>query len=521
MDKRVLTCAIVGVVLVVSAGAAGAASSAALRCQAGKNKAAGKYSACRQNAEAKFVTTGDMAKYTAAVAKCEATFTQKWAKLEQRASDAGASCPDAGLTGAQYETVIDECTDNMATALSGGGMEDWPAALATCNASLATCQTSLTPALACGNGTIDAGEQCDQGNLNGQTCRLLGFAGGTLACGGGCTFDTSGCWTAACAASGPAPSTLDCGAAITTDVTLDADIGPCPGDGVSIPGPALAGPPVTVLNLNGHSIIGSGTGSGITIRLGNGAVTVKGPGQITNFGTGINIDSRDNLLIHDLNLNQNTTGIYMYRSSPSPSEETNVFNNTILGGGTGQVGIYVLGSNVHVYQNTIVGHSVVGIAVGPENHPLIEENVITQNQAGIIETATSDYACFTLRSNRIVNNKANGFEAPARISPLSLSPLYPMGPCFAIEGNDISSNGGSGIVVVGRYDVLIRDNMVRNNQINGISLTGPYGSNQVIGNRAQDNGIDLFWDSASSDNCWSQNIFCTSSPAPELFPPCQ
>ncbi|HKZ34039.1 MAG TPA: hypothetical protein VJ142_02275 [Candidatus Nanoarchaeia archaeon] len=45
----------------------------------------------------------------------------------------------------------------------------------------------------CGNGNIDAGEQCDDGNLNGQTCQSQGFGGGTLGCTSLCTFDTSQC----------------------------------------------------------------------------------------------------------------------------------------------------------------------------------------------------------------------------------------------------------------------------------------------------------------------------------------
>jgi len=50
----------------------------------------------------------------------------------------------------------------------------------------------------CGNGVVETGEQCDGGNLNGQTCVGLGFTGGTLACSGSCTFDTSGCTTGGC-----------------------------------------------------------------------------------------------------------------------------------------------------------------------------------------------------------------------------------------------------------------------------------------------------------------------------------
>lgn len=46
----------------------------------------------------------------------------------------------------------------------------------------------------CGNGTIDANEQCDGGNLNGFTCESLGNTGGTLLCDNvTCTFDTSMC----------------------------------------------------------------------------------------------------------------------------------------------------------------------------------------------------------------------------------------------------------------------------------------------------------------------------------------
>ncbi len=46
----------------------------------------------------------------------------------------------------------------------------------------------------CGNGAVDAGEDCDLGDLDGATCADEGFAGGTLACSSGCVFATSGCW---------------------------------------------------------------------------------------------------------------------------------------------------------------------------------------------------------------------------------------------------------------------------------------------------------------------------------------
>ncbi len=68
--------------------------------------------------------------------------------------------------------------------------------LLACDADLTTCEADLATAELCGNGTIDAGEDCDLGTLNGATCITEGFAGGVLTCANGCTFDISSCWAA-------------------------------------------------------------------------------------------------------------------------------------------------------------------------------------------------------------------------------------------------------------------------------------------------------------------------------------
>jgi hypothetical protein len=49
----------------------------------------------------------------------------------------------------------------------------------------------------CGNSIIDSGETCDGTNLNGETCSSRGYKSGTLACKSDCSFDASGCTSAA------------------------------------------------------------------------------------------------------------------------------------------------------------------------------------------------------------------------------------------------------------------------------------------------------------------------------------
>jgi hypothetical protein len=271
------------------------------KCQGSKNLAAGKYAACRQQAEKGLALDGDTARYDKATAKCEKNFARAWQKAVDKATKAGATCLDAPLVEGDFKAAVDAHAAIVATALGGGGLVDCPVDLATCASDLdtctgdldtcgtdyATCSTgldtcttnytscagslatcsagtataadvlagrtfsssagigatgtmpdngglSMTPGtatqtipagyhdgtgsvagdadltaanvrigvtvfgvtgtLGCGNGAIDAGETCDQSNLDGATCASEGFAFGTLRCAADCVLDTSGCY---------------------------------------------------------------------------------------------------------------------------------------------------------------------------------------------------------------------------------------------------------------------------------------------------------------------------------------
>jgi hypothetical protein len=62
--------------------------------------------------------------------------------------------------------------------------------------------------LTCGNGVADGLDQCDGADLDGNTCRTLGFISGTLGCNGDCFFDISGCVSGAFPATGQTMSYL-------------------------------------------------------------------------------------------------------------------------------------------------------------------------------------------------------------------------------------------------------------------------------------------------------------------------
>jgi len=170
-------------------------------CQAAKIKATGAYVTCRQNAAAKLVLNGDTMNYDDALDTCETKFVSAWQKAEVKAAKAGTGCRDEPLDQALVEKVVDECILNVTTALGGGGLRDCMAELdmcttdgLACEGELTNCQGDLVGAQACGNGIVDAGEDCDLGTLNGKTCLTQGFGSGTLVCGAGCSFDASGCF---------------------------------------------------------------------------------------------------------------------------------------------------------------------------------------------------------------------------------------------------------------------------------------------------------------------------------------
>ena len=75
------------------------------------------------------------------------------------------------------------------------------------DACLSTCQFNV-----CGDGVINTGvEQCDRHQFGSATCATFGFAGGSLSCTEQCTIDTSGC-----SGTSPEPTSTPAGTPVAT-----------------------------------------------------------------------------------------------------------------------------------------------------------------------------------------------------------------------------------------------------------------------------------------------------------------
>jgi hypothetical protein len=208
---------LVAITFVFQAGAALAAADPADKCEASKNKTAGAYYSCREKAESKAITKALPADYS----KCTATFDDKWDGAET--TGAGA-CPDTVMTAPMNAFIAAQAAD-AALVIAGAPIPDCAGDLSICEGDLAACEAAPV----CGDGLIGAGEECDVENLSGATCATQGFAGGTLACATGCTFDESDCYATRFDASGATIIDLQTGLEWEKKTGTAGDYNVCPG----------------------------------------------------------------------------------------------------------------------------------------------------------------------------------------------------------------------------------------------------------------------------------------------------
>jgi hypothetical protein len=171
--RTTIRCAAAATVAVLLVSGTAAAEKIPDQCRAAKHKQAGALAKCVHSSQAKLALSADTAAFDAAVAKCSAKFSNKWAGAETKATEQGGNCQTTGDAASIGEAI---------------------AARAACIAD--ALETGDAGCLLCGNGVLDGDEDCEIDTIDGATCdSATGGADpfGAVTCGAGCVFDTSGC----------------------------------------------------------------------------------------------------------------------------------------------------------------------------------------------------------------------------------------------------------------------------------------------------------------------------------------
>ena len=290
-----------------------------------------------------------------------------------------------------------------------------------------------------------------------------------------------------------------------------------------------------VINKKDIFLFGSGEG-----------VIIQNPGGIEN---GITVmDNANNVVIKNITVkNFEENGILLTHVKGFLISNVTAINN-------GEYGIFPVYCEDGVIDHCFAsGHTDTGIYVGQSKNVLMIFNRATGNVDGIeIENCSNVSATknesygntggllVVLLPGLTVKSSANILLNDNYIHDNNL-------PNFAPPGNgfEIGVPRGSGLLIVGADNVIVKDNKISNNGFVGTAvvstlvLGGIFGlppeafadiepnadGVKIIGNQYVHNGfdppsglplpaVDLLWDGTGLNNCWKNNTFSSSYPSP-------
>jgi parallel beta-helix repeat protein len=321
---------------------------------------------------------------------------------------------------------------------------------------------------------------------------------------------------------GPAAANhIGCNAKITTNVTLDSDVGPCTTDGLDITASNIT------VDLNGKRVFSTNAKGDIAgIRLlGVSNVTVKN-GTVQGFNDGVAIMGGGGNTVQNVTAINNVSDYGGGVTNPATSEcafgdgiglfdtnDNNIVGNTANSNGP-YGGISLVG---HSSRNQVIGNItnnnnlVATINGGRPTCPGFDN---TEQDEGIrIEGPGST-------NNNIQGNDVNrnllagiGIHAGNNLDPgADATP----NTGNTIEGNNVRFNGNSvndpsasGISILGTpgvrsFGTIIVGNVASNNAAHGIYLPAESHNNVVSGNLTDDNGRDgIFVEGPSFSNTFT------------------
>lgn len=306
---------------------------------------------------------------------------------------------------------------------------------------------------------------------------------------------------------------LECGAIITENTVLGANVGPCGneelGDGHGEDGHALRVRASNItIDLNGYSIFGLG---GLDVLHQAAGIKIEQQNNVTIFS------SRPGGTVRDF-----FHGVWIQGGSGNQVGNLNVIDNndgSPPGGGNGIVMQNAVNSKI---VNNLVDRSggFGGISVFNDRRvppccpQLAENNLIRGNivrnaagRAGTVGISIEGSSRDRIEGNEVQGSAGHGIRLTFNTS------------ATRVIDNEVRTSGADGIHLAvgavfgeGASRNLIQDNSVGRNAGDGIEVGGQ--DNRILDNTALENaGIDLLDIHPDCDNnIWSGNVFGTASP---------
>jgi parallel beta-helix repeat protein len=288
------------------------------------------------------------------------------------------------------------------------------------------------------------------------------------------------------AASALVSSTSLCGTTITTSTTLTADVGPCPGNGISFGASGIT------LNCNGYAITGTGSAGSIGIlSLTHDHLTVENC-RVTDFAGGVLLQKEANAYDPHVGFNTltNNSASANVDNGFAIFGEHNTLTSNSAKGNTIDSGFLLLGESPRLFflgANTLINNSAVdngnrGFFVLGDDNSLTGNSAKGNGGSGFLlgqpfGTPRANPSRFNdLEDNTAVKNNARGFLV--------------FGPSNTFQGDNAIGNSAEGFLPVGGVETLI-NSVANGNGGNGFDLQA--GNSDALSNDiAVHNGFNGF-----------------------------
>ena len=187
-----------------------------------------------------------------------------------------------------------------------------------------------------------------------------------------------------------------CGASVVTDLRLEADL-TCPGDALFVGEDGIR------INLQGHTITGSGVGVGITVR-GHQDVSISG-GTIRNFVTGVFVATSTDVVIKDNGFTQNREGVFLAGASGNTIKHNTAWENTLRGFMIRPTGSGTISTD-NVVMDNVVTDNPSGILLFGQPGNTIKANTISGSIVAAIDLTGGGASGNVVKDNLLTGNAA-------------------------------------------------------------------------------------------------------------------